>query len=94
MDNSLTPDERRRFHAWVYSPSVSSSNRDELIIAFKLSKILSYPGSRVLKALRGIPGLDAAMVRTVEDFVMNDASLAFTGEPPARMVRLTGNSRP
>lgn len=91
MDNSLTSDEQRRFHAWVYSPSVSSPDRDELIIAFKLSKILHYPASRVLKALRGLPGLDQEMLRCVEDFVISDASLEFTGEPPARLVRLVSS---
>lgn len=91
MDNLLTPDEKRRFTAWVYSPSVFSSHRDELIIAFKLSKILHYPASRVLKALRGMPGLDQGMMHSVEDFVQSDASLVFTGEPPSRLVKLVNN---
>jgi hypothetical protein len=89
MDNLLTSDERRRFDAWLYSPSVSSSNTDELIIAFKLGRQLHYPASRVLKALRGLDGLDREMVQQVEDFVLNEQSLSFTCEPPARLVVLT-----
>jgi hypothetical protein len=89
MDNSLTCDEKCRFDAWVHSPTVFSSNTDELIIAFKLGKLLHYPASRVLKALRGLEGLDPEMVQQIEDFVMHEQSLTFTREPPARLVMLT-----
>ena len=92
MDNSLTSDERRRFDAWLHSPTVSSSNTDELIIAFKLGGLLHYPASRVLKALRGLDGPDREMVQQVEDFVQNEQSLTFTSEPPARLVVLTSTS--
>jgi hypothetical protein len=89
MDNSLTPDEKCRFDAWVHSPTVFSSNTDELIIAFKLGNLLHYPASRVLKALRGLEGLDQEMVQRVEDVVMQEQSLIFTREPPLRLVVLT-----
>ena len=89
MDNSLTFDERRRFDAWLHSPTVFSSNTDELIIAFKLGGLLHYPASKVLKVLRGVDGPDQEMVQQVEDFVMNEKSLSFTCEPPARLVVLT-----
>jgi len=89
MDNSLTADEKRRFDAWVHSPTVYSSDVDELIVAFKLGSLLRHPASRVLKALRGLQGLDREMVFQVEDFVLNEQSLAFTGESPARLVVLT-----
>ncbi len=91
MDNSLTPDEKRRFDAWRFSPSVYSANVDELIIAYKLGRMLRYPASKVLKALRGLEGLDRDMVQRVEDFVLKEQSLAFTGEPPARLVKLTNS---
>jgi hypothetical protein len=86
MDNSLTPDEKRRFGAWRYSPSVFSTSTDELIVAYKLGKLLRYPPSRVLKALRGLQGLDAAMSQAVDETVAQDSSLTFTGEPPTRLV--------
>lgn len=92
MDNSLTFDERRRFDAWLYSPTVFSSNTDELIIAFKLGRLLQYPASRVLKALRGLAGLDQEMVQQVENFVLNEQTLNFTSEPPTRLVVLTKTS--
>lgn len=89
MDNSLTPDEKCRFDAWLHSPTVFSSDTDELIIAFKLGKLFRYPASKVLKALRGLDGLDREMAEQVEQFVMREQSLAFTREPPARLVVLT-----
>ena len=88
MDNSLTPDEKCRFDAWLHSPTVFSSNTDELIIAFKLGNLLHYPASRVLKALRGLEGLEREMVQQVEDFVMHEQSLYFSSEPPHRLVVL------
>ena len=91
MDNSLTPDERRRFDAWLFSPSVFSCNEDELIIAYKLGRLLNYPASKVLKALRGLEGLDRELVRRVEDFVCKEQSLAFTSESPGRLVKLTNS---
>lgn len=89
MDNLLTTNEEKRFDAWVHSPTVFSSNRDELIIAYKLGKLMQFPASRVLKALRGREGLDPKMLKQVEDFVAGEQSLAFTGDPPARLVVLT-----
>ena len=89
MNNSLTYDEKCRFDAWLHSPTVFSSNIDELIIAFKLGSLLHYPASRVLKALRGLEGLDREMVQQVEDFVLREQSLDFSREPPHRLVVLT-----
>ncbi len=89
MDNSFTSDERRRFDAWLHSPTVFSSNTDELIIAFKMGGLLHHPASRVLKALRGLEGPDREMVQQVEDFVLNEPSLTFTCEAPARLVVFT-----
>lgn len=86
MNNLLPPDEQRRFKAWTFSPSVYSTNSDELIIAYKLGKLLHYPSSKVLKALRGLEGLSPAMVQQVEEYVMADPSLVFSGEAPTRLV--------
>lgn len=88
MDTSLTPDEMRRFRAWRMSPSVFSTDQDELIIAFKLGKMLCSPSSRVLKALRGREGVDPDLVRRVEQYVSQVPELAFTGEKPNRLVRI------
>ncbi|MBT4519934.1 MAG: hypothetical protein HOC23_07995 [Halieaceae bacterium] len=86
---SLTADQQIRFDAWVHSPSVFSSDTDELIIAFKLGRIFPYPASRILKALRGVEGLDPAMVGDIESYVMAEPALVFSGEPPSRLVALT-----
>jgi hypothetical protein len=86
MDNSLTDDEHRRFSAWRYSPSVSSGSRNELIVAFKIGKLLHFPSSKVLKALRGREGLAPELVEAVEQYVMDEPSLQLTGESPERLV--------
>ena len=86
MDNSLTFGEKRRFDAWLHSPTVFSDSTDELIIAFKLGGLLQYPASRVLKALRGLDGPSREIVRQVEDYIQSEQSLSFSGKPPARLV--------
>ena len=91
MDNILTSNEKRRFDAWLHSPTVFSSNTDELIIAFKLGGLLRYPASKVLKALRGLDGLDREIVQKVEGFVLNEQSLTFSCESPARLVVFTNS---
>ena len=90
MDASLTPDEERRYFIWLHSPSVSASDPVETILAYKISKVLGYPGSRVLKALRGQSGLDPEMVRRVEELVRDDPQLDFVGEGDARRIVVRG----
>ena len=91
MDNSLTPDEDRRFNAWCYSPTVSSDSRDELIVAYKLGRLLRLPPSKVLKALRGHEGLAPELVASIEGYVRDEPSLELTGEPPERLVVFVAN---
>jgi len=88
MDASLSELERRLYVSWLHSPSVFSDDPTETILAFKISRILSYPGSRVLKALRGQPGLDEELVRRVEAFVAADPTLRFVQEGERRRIVL------
>ncbi len=93
MDRSLTDTEKNNYVAWLHSPSVSSRTPDEGIIAFKLGCLLHVPPSRVLKALRGVPGVDPQLCRTVEEFVADDPTLHFVGEAPDRLISLQGAPR-
>lgn len=88
MDASLSDYEKRSYYVWLHSPSVSSSEPVETILAFKMGKLLKYPGSRVLKALRGQGGLDPEMVRRVEEFVRDDPQLDFVEEGEGRRIVL------
>lgn len=88
MDAFLDETEKRGYVAWVHSPSVHSSDPVETILAYKMSKLLDLPGSRVLKALRRRPGVDPEIVRRVEDFVRNDSTLAFADEGETRRLHL------
>lgn len=92
MDCSLNVEEKRSYAAWLHSPSVSSRTPGEGIIAFKIGRILGAPPSRILKALRGVDGVDPRVRETVERFVADDPTLGFSGEPPLRLVGLVAAS--
>jgi hypothetical protein len=88
LDASLSDDEKRIYDVWLHSPSVFASDPVETILAFKIAKLLQYPGSKVLKALRGQEGLDPEMVRRVEEFVRGDPALRFVPDGDARRISL------
>ena len=88
MDATLDAHERSLYAGWVHSPSVASNDPIEMILAFKIGRRLHYPGSRVLKALRGQSGLDAEMVRRVEEFVAAEPNLDFELRTEGRRIRL------
>ena len=92
MDATLDAHERRLYAGWIHSPSVASRDPVETILAFKIGRLLDYPGSRVLKALRGQGGLDSEMVRRVEAFVADEPNLEFEQQGEGRRVRLIGNT--
>jgi len=92
LDATLDAHERSLYAGWIHSPSVASSDPIETILAFKIGRLLNYPGSRVLKALRGQTGLDPEMVRRVEAFVAEEPNLEFERQGTGRRIRLTGEA--
>lgn len=88
MDDSLSKVEKLLYRVWLHSPSVSGS-RIETILAYKIAKEIHGIPSRVLKALRAQPGVDAELLRRVEGFVANDESLTFVHDGPVRSIALT-----
>ena len=88
MDSSLTPQQQRRFEAWLHSPSVFGPDRLELILAFKIAHIFKAVPSKALKVLRGVDGQSPQLVSLLEDFVRDEPTLVFVGEPPLRRVGL------
>jgi len=60
----------------------------ETILAYKISKEIQLPGSKVLKALRGEPGVPEDLVRAVEVFVENDPTLTFAYDGDTRRITL------
>ncbi len=88
MDCSLNADEERRYRAWVHSPTVFSTDEEELILAFKISRVLHRSPSGTLKALRGVPGLNDELVCEVEDFVAQDSSLTYRQDGALRRIGL------
>ena len=94
MNLSMTAEEERRFDAWVHSPTVHSKDRDELIIAFKISKQLNLVPSKVLKALRGREGPDEKTIAMVEELVAASSALEFFQSAPDRLVKGSLQGRP
>jgi hypothetical protein len=88
LDVTLDAHERSLYAGWIHSPSVASNDPIEMILAFKIGRRLHYPGSRVLKALRGQSGLDPEMVRCVEEFVVAEPNLEFEQRADGRRIRL------
>ena len=88
MDCSLSIEDRRRFEAWLHSPSVHGPDPEELILAYKIARTLHAVPSKVLKALRGAEGVQPELVERIEQFVADDPDLVFRGRPPQRRVSL------
>ena len=88
LDTTLDAHERSLYAGWIHSPSVASTDPVEAILAFKIGRLLNYPGSRVLKALRGQDGLDPEMVLRVDEFVTAEPNLAFEWVGERRLIRL------
>lgn len=89
MDSELTQQQKRRFDAWLHSPSVFGPDPVELILAFKIAHHFNAVPSKALKVLRGIPGQDPALVEQLEAYVAGESSLLFSGEPPQRRIGLS-----
>lgn len=89
MDCSLSSSVKRQYEAWMHSPSVFSSIPSETILAFKISRELHLPPSKVLKALRGVTDLDPALLQAVERYVKENPTLDFQGNSPTRLIVLT-----
>jgi len=88
LDASLSDHEERMFEVWRFSPTVHSNDRTELVLAFKIGRELLVPGSRVLKALRQVPGVDPAIVERVEAFVQDDPKLGYDESGEMRRIVL------
>jgi hypothetical protein len=92
MDATLDAHERSLYAGWIHSPSVASKDPVETVLAFKIGRELTYPGSRVLKALRGQSGLDPELVRRVEAFVAGQSNLEFEWQGDVRRIRLVDDA--
>jgi hypothetical protein len=87
VDCSLNEIDRPLYRVWLHSPSVFGGET-ETILAYKIAKEIHAIPSRVLKALRGLPEVDPALQRRVDDFVENDDSLTYAEGDTARRIAL------
>jgi len=92
MDCSLTSSEKRRYEAWLHSPSVISPDFVETILAVKIAMKFHYAPTATLRALRGQERHDEKLTHVLEAFVTNDPSLAFRQDGPVRRVALSLSS--
>jgi hypothetical protein len=86
VDCELTDSERRRYDAWLHSPSVYSQFPEETILAYKIARLLHTIPSKTLRALRGGEPQDAALSSRIEAFVQAEPGISFKGETPRRRV--------
>lgn len=91
MDCSLSDIDKPLYRVWLHSPSVFGTET-ETILAYKIAQEVRGIPSRVLKALRGLPGVDPDLRQRVEQFVENDDSLTFVEGGSVRSISLTGQS--
>ena len=89
VDCFLTEDERSQYWVWMHSPSVFGTET-ETVLAFKIARAIHGVPSRVLKALRGQPGVDPELLQRVETFVAGDDSLVFVEDGRQRRIALAG----
>ena len=87
MDCSLSEIDEPLYRVWLHSPSVFGTET-ETILAYKIAKEIQGIPSRVLKALRALPGVDPNLRRRVEEFVENDESLTFVEGDKMRGIAL------
>jgi len=91
VDCSLSDIDKPLYRVWLHSPSVFGTET-ETILAYKIAQEVRGIPSRVLKALRGLPGVDPDLRQRVEQFVENDDSLTFVEGGSVRSIALTGQS--
>jgi hypothetical protein len=80
----MTEADGRRYQAWLASPSISTPDGDEMIIAFKLAKRLGEEPTDVLRALRGQRGQNAYLKGRIEQAVERDPSITFVRDGRVR----------
>ncbi len=84
MDRALAEADRATYEAWLASPSISTPDGDEMIIAFKLAQRLGVSPTEVLRALRGQRGQRAYLRGRVEQAVERDPTIRFVRDGRVR----------
>jgi len=84
MDRTMTEADRGAYEAWLASPSISTPDGDEMIIAFKLARRLGSDPTDVLRALRGQRGQSRYLDRRIEEAVARDPSITFVRDGKVR----------
>lgn len=87
MDCTLTESEKPLYRVWLHSPSVFGTEV-ETILAFKIAREMGAIPSRVLKALRAQPGVDAGLLRDVEAYVEREPTLVFVESGETRTISI------
>ena len=88
MNCILSDSERRRYLAWLHSPSVPAAGEEETVIAFKIAMDLHLPPTKVFKALRGIDGVSEEMVDKVEAYISEITNLSFVQMPDYQRISI------
>ena len=87
MDCTLTENERPLYRVWLHSPSVFGTET-ETILAFKIARDMGAIPSRVLRVLRGVPGVDPTLEKEVIAFVEQEPTLAWVEGDGVRTISM------
>jgi len=86
ITTAMTVSERRRYEAWLNSPSSSTPHGDEMVIAFRLALLLDESPTKVIRSLRGQRGQPPAFVERMERIVSENRSIHFVQDGRMRRV--------
>ena len=82
--------DRRPFETWLATKAVSTPENAEMVIAWKLSRIIGVTPSQMIRALRGQQGLPAGLVARVERLVAANPTIEFSDDAGLRRTVFVG----
>lgn len=93
MDRQVPDADVERYREWLASPSISTADSAEMVIAWNLAALVHLHPTRVLRSLRGERGYLAGEMAAVMAAVAADPDLGFRKTGVSRRVEFVNGSR-
>ncbi|HEX2700375.1 MAG TPA: hypothetical protein VHM89_09270 [Acidimicrobiales bacterium] len=93
MDRTVPDADAAAYREWLRSPSISTTDSDEMVIAWNLAAGLGLHPTRVLRSLRAERGYLAGEMEAVTAAVAADPSLGFRTAGGSRRVEFRDGRR-
>ncbi len=88
FSSAVPPAEQREYENWLDSSSTSTPHSPEMVIAWRLSRILGENPTKVIRSLRNQRGQSPDLIRRLERIVENNPTLRFVADGRVRRVAL------